>query len=502
MFAIENTTMFCTSIIENVDVIKRIRELYQPFVIKAYDRVEKFCELENHCLHQLCLCFDISIGDLLMDNSQVDVGGTNILITLKYFREALRCSSYNVVFNWIDNSSNYIVYLLKEICTHDDVKVYKYAINHCWENNIFVNDEFTRKHQNRTNNTFELHKFAFTVSKNIRKPVCSIDEHCLTYDSKNIALYIYENIINRQLLLIKLIKARYYLTIQYLYENVESKEQFVVHFKNALENIFCANDIYDFLNYDSTMPDNENGVNNESDFFEKTMLEYMNGVSTNELNFPIEKRIEISMYCHLNKFFKELVENNPNIMNETLCANLVIGTLARNNVSCLNIVLDIVQRQNMRLIFDKNLSHIFCSGDNHLFVHENKKMISTVKALLDDRIFDKKTIFDVVLRSSDGCEYIRYFFGPQYLNCGTSCSYDIPNNVELLKIAIESDKDEIIREVIFANDPYIFIENYDVLKKAMSKNAHVKSYSYLWYDIRTIKVDEDMIDIENDLDFW
>lgn len=493
MFATENTTMFCTSIIKNVDVIKHIRELYQPFIIRAYDRVKQFCELENHCLHQLCLCFDISIGDLLMDDSRVDVENTSIRITLKYFREALRCSSYKVVFNWIDNSSDCIAYLLKEICTHDNVEVYKYAINYCWENNIFVNDEFTRKQQTNNNNTFKLSKFAFTVPRNIRKPICSIEEHCLTYGSKNIALYIYENIINRQHLLIELIRMRYYLIIQYLYENVESKEHFVDCFKNAFENIFCANDndIYNFLSYDSTMggdEDEDEDRDNRSEFFENQVLEYINKV-----NFPIEKRIEIFMYCHLNKFFKEIVENNPNIMNETLCANLIIGSLARDNIPCLNMVSEIVQRQKMRLTFDENHARIFCSKDNHLFVHENKKMISTVKTLLDNGIFDKSTIFDIVLRSSDGREYIKYFFGSQYSNCDTLSPYDIPNNVELLKLAFESNKDEIIRAVVPAIDPYTFIENYDVLKKAMSKNGHFSSYPFLRYGIYTTWSDSEYV---------
>lgn len=489
MFTSKSTTMFCTSLIKDINIIKRMRELYQPFVIGAYDRVKNFYQLESQCIYQLCIIFDISIEKLLMDNTQIDVIGTYLPLVLKYFSEALRCASYNVAFHWIDNSADIIIYLLKEICTHDNVDVYKYAIKYCWENLIFADDDFTRKQkqiQNKNDIDERYWNLEIKYFDEI-KPLCTIDEHCLTFGSKNIALYVYENILDKSLLLTKLIKMRYYLTIQYLYDNCENgfetgsgtgtKEQFVICMKEAIDCIFSTDyGMYSYLKYDSSVNDDSN---NKSDFFTKTMLDYVNEnvseckTGVNKPNFSIEKQMEICMYCSLNDRFKELVENNPNVLNHTLCADLIVRSLARDNMFCINIITKIVKNSGIGLTFGKEHLDIFCNKNIQLFVRENERMITNVRALFDNGIFDENFVFDIILGLPANSDHI-YFHTRIFNPCHPTYEYiasNVQNEVNFLKKALEKFNESIVYS-IGKDNPYIFIENYDFLRKAMPSRGN------------------------------
>lgn len=472
MLAYNRPTIFCTSLIDDVDIIKRMRDLYQPLVITVHSKM-KFSE-PRHQSHQLCIIFDIPIGKLLMNDLRINFVKTDIRLILKYFREALRCSSYDVVLDWINNSTYYIVYLMKEICIHDNVEIYKQAIKYCKTQYTFVNCEFTRNcYLNDMTNSYELYQMPKSLDK--YKPAFAYEEHCLTYESKNIALYIYEILAPNQYFLSRLIRMGYYSIIQHLYENVQSKENFVICFKRGFECIFRLEYVYNFLKYDSTLPENGDWNGNESDFFKSTVLGYINGNCSNSetpivdhgFNFPIEQRIEICMFLGFNEHFKELVENNLNVMDPIVCANLLIGSIARNNTTCLNIVLKIVKDQNMKLVFDWDQGHmrVFCSDNIKLFVHENKQMIANTVKLFNDKIFDEKFVFEIITRVKDNYGFFEYFFVSQRAN--STIQHNVINNVVYLIRAIEHSDDKMVDLIV--SDPYIFIENYDVLIIHMRK---------------------------------
>lgn len=507
MFTSKSTTMFCTSLIKDTNIIKRIRELYQPFVITAYDRVKEFYQLETLCIPQLCIIFDISISKLLMDKTQIDVLGTHLPLALKYFSEALRCASYNVVFDWIDNSFDLIIYLLKEICTHDNVDVYKHAITHCWKNLAFADDDFTHKmKQNIVNEyNFDGNLYSERGNREELKPLFTIDEHCLIFGSKNIALYVYENITNKSLFLTKLIKMRYYMTIQYLYDNcgIDTKEQFVIYMREAIDCMFGMDygNIYNYLKYDSTLGDDSN---NKSDFFTSTVLDYVNGnifeckTGSFKSNISIEKQIEICMYCGLNDHFKELVENNPNVMNHITCANLIIKSLMRNNMFCVNIITEIVKNTDIKLTFGKEHLDIFCSENNQMIVQEHEQIISNIKTLLDNGIFDEGFIFDIMLELSPQNDnfVVVGIFNSQYAKCIRD-GFNVQNNANFLKKAIEKSNTGMIY-LIAKDNPYIFIENYDFLRGAIV-SGDMQHINYMYKICSTTDMIGNMYEVELNL---